>query len=137
MTDSGSNTIRKISTTGDVTTLPLSFSDLRDIKIDADNNLYVLDNYAVIKVTPDLNSDVQYQFPTSAGNASPKDIAVDGEKRIYARTEHNNGKWIYQINPDKTRDLIYQNSSFNTYYGMGSDVQGNLALYSYGPLPWE
>ena len=123
--DSGNSTIRKISPTGEVTTVAGSagqtgsvdgvrsdarFSDLRGLALDRSGNLYVADNGAstLRKVTPQgvvttlagLAGSSGWQ--DGRGNAArfdgPNGVVLDGEGNVYVTDQDNNT--LRKVTPD-------------------------------------
>lgn len=117
--DSNNNKIRKITPSGDVSTLAGSISGYIDgigtaaafkspnkITIDKNNNLYVTDNYFKIrKVTP--NGEVTTYAGSTSGYAdgistaaqfrAPIDIALDANNNLYIADSYNHK--VRKINP--------------------------------------
>lgn len=119
--DSGSGNIRKIDSSGNVTTLNLSskFMSAVGIAIDSAGNLYVPVNDKVYKI------DKSEQITTvgqSGVLSSLSGITIDSTGNIYL----TGGNKIYKINPSGTTSLFVENNSFNSLFGIAIDSVGNL-----------
>jgi sugar lactone lactonase YvrE len=131
--DSGSKLIRKISLTGEVSTFAGSFSQLKAITRDSEDNLFVLDSHCVKKITIDgLISTIAGDCSSSGyqdGNFleakfnSPSDLLFESNGDLLIIDSKNN----------KIRKLDFSNMIVSTFAGNGSgylDGPINQALFN-------
>ena len=144
--DTVNNRIRKITSTGVVTTLAgsgiatfvdgtgtaASFNTPQGITVDSAGNVYVIDqlNYRVRKITPDIVSTL------ASGLSSPTGLAVDSAGNVYvAETSGHRIRKITSAGVVTTLagsgtaafvDGSDTSASFNSPNGLTIDVVGNL-----------
>ena len=149
VTEHGSHRIRKISSTGVVTTFAGStqgyldgtgtaarFSGPTGIALDAANNIYVADsqNNRIRKITP---AGVVTTFAgstqghsdgtgTAAQFSGPTGIAIDGSNNIYVSSGS-----IRKITPTGVVTTIVGSAEFNFPHGLDIDIWGNLYVADY------
>jgi hypothetical protein len=144
--DLGNKVVRKISATGDVTTLPSSYSSPRSsMAIDSSGNLYVIDGENIYKIAPSGERTLVMTYPTTPGSTQAVAIAADGKGSIYVLARYRNRYWIHKIDPANPpqgtflgngtgpHQSVYAIDTIGEITGIASDADGNLALSISGP----
>ncbi|MDX2218804.1 MAG: collagen-binding domain-containing protein [Burkholderiales bacterium] len=123
VSNSGDNTISRVSTTGSIETFVSSgLSSPNGLAFDATGNLFVANSGTQIikRITP---SGVQSTY--ASGLSSPSAIRFDGQGNLFVANRGNNT--IAKIPPNGTPSL-FAKSLVNSPLSMRYDSQGNLYL---------
>lgn len=122
--DSNPRTIRKISTSGEVSTLPTTIVGARELKIDSEDNLYTIEGSdAIRKIAPDGSSTALAQLPHGAWwmTESGRYLHVLVTDGTYATAG------IFRVTPGGEVSMSYSGAPLNTSSrGIAADGTGNL-----------
>lgn len=132
--DRGNRAIRKISTNGSVSTLPVTAGEGSRIAVDSFGNLIVLSGYTVSSVAPSGTTALLKNYDQGPGSYTPLAVSADSQGRIYVLIRYRNLFRIERIDIDGSARLIYYINNYGNNGGLASDAVGNVATSVIPPL---
>lgn len=143
--DRDNQVIRRISSTGEVSTLAGTYNARAGLDMDSSGNLIILSGRAekdetgrdvidLLRIVPGGSSTLITSYRIEPGSYNPFRISTDGQGRIYVLRAYRTEYRVDSIGPDNSSRIVYRYATYGTAGDFASDLQGNLAIGSYGPM---
>ena len=137
--DTGNEAIRKIATTGEVSTLP-ALDRSGQLAVDPSGNVFLLSENLVPdgegragreihKSTPDGNTTLVRRYQYEPGFATPYRIATDSQGNLYVLSQYRTRFFVSRIDSAGTHNSAYEYSNPTGYVSdLASNPAGDLVL---------
>lgn len=126
--DFNNHAIRKIATTGDVTTLPTSLSWPSGLAIDTAGNLYTKEGQIIRKIAPDGSKTDLAALPERA-----QLWTVDSAGHLHALIyEYSDAATIHRVTPEGETTVTITGERLGSPKSIAADASGNVYLGTFG-----
>lgn len=132
--DGGTQFIRKIARSGEVTTLAGGPTISKELEADASGNVFVLEDTDVVRISADGSRAVVASYPRQPASYLPLRLALDAQGRLYVLLGYRNIFRIDRIAPASgSAQTVYSFSTSGNAIDLVSNAQGDLAIALTGP----
>jgi sugar lactone lactonase YvrE len=120
--DFNNKAIRKVATTGDVTTLPVTLSWIAGLAIDTAGNLYTNEGQVIRKIAPDGSKTDLAALPNLA-----RMWTVDSAGHLHALIDNGSGATaIYRVTPEGETTVTVTGERLWSPKSIAADASGNV-----------
>jgi hypothetical protein len=135
--DTKNASVRKIASSGDVTTVGGGFAANTLVATGATGQLYATADSFVYRVSSTGGKVVITELPNRSTGAPdiPMGLAVDAEGRVYVMHDfQNRAQQVERFNADGSVTTVFVGSTFALYRSLGVNAAGDIATAMVGPI---